>query len=606
MTTYTHERLDGREETPGGRVREWVLLALVGAGLLVILGRMWYLQVALGSEIRREAEESRTKSIRQMPFRGRIVDRRGRLIATVAPQDVIALVPKEVENRPDTIAFVSKALGIPETRIRRILNAAPSRDLPVPVAVGVTGEQLVALSEERFLHPGVHVSEKPIRVYPDKDGFSHSVGYVGPSSPADVKAFKGLGFDASDFVGKIGVEREREELLHGTPGSDAVEINSRGAMIGGGLVTNRAPSPGATLTLTLDADLQRKALEMLKGRQGAVAAVEPRTGEVLVFASSPSYDANLFAERILPEDWKALRDDPQQPLLNRALQSAYPPGSPFKIITAIAGLKTGVISRYSSIVCQGGIRVGNRFFRCHKTHGYVTFTTAISESCDSFFYNTARNAGPDPVIQTARDCGLGQKSGIDLPNERSGTIPTDAWLKRHRRRWVGGDTTNLAIGQGYTTATPIQMADIAALVANGGVIYRPHILRQATDPLTKKVEFRAKPEVRFRVSLSEDGWAAIRNGMVQCIEHGTGTGGAKIPGFVWAGKTGSAEHGRGTRTHAWFIGYAPADDPKIAICVLLEGAGHGGDVAAPIAREIVRAYLLPRSVPEGQAASVAQ
>lgn len=571
-------------------LRELILLAVVAVALLAIVGRMWYLQMALGPEIERLAEDYRTKSIRQLPLRGRILDRTGALIATVKPQDVVALIPADVKKKPQTLYYVASALGIPAERIQKILKTAPNANLPVPVAVGVPPEQVIDLAERSFNHPALRIAENPIRSYPDGVSFSHSVGYVGPASEDDLKRMKGI--NRNDFVGKLGVERQNETRLHGTAGQDSIEVNAQGDMTSEGPL-KRAPDPGDTLVLTLDAKLQRRALELLKDREGAIVAVEPRSGEVLILASSPSYDANLFVQRILPEDWAALSQDRRQPLLNRALQSAYPPGSPFKLVTAIAGLKAGVVGRYSSVVCTGGISLGGRTFRCHKTHGLVDFTRAISLSCDSFFYGVGRRAGEDLLRETALECGIGAPSGIDLPSERRGTVPTDEWLAKRKLHWRGGDTINMSIGQGYLEATAIQMADLAALFANRGIIYRPHLLRKAYDPITEKATCVAKPEVRFRVSLSDSGWDAIIQGMEECISQGTG-GNARIPGLVWAGKTGSAEHSRkGSKTHAWFIGYAPLDRPKIAICVMLQNIGHGGDIAAPIARELVQAYLRP-------------
>ncbi len=588
-------------ESSRSQAREIALLCLVAVSLLVILGRMWYLQVAIGDDIKQQAERTRTKTVRQMPLRGRIYDRRGELIATVVPEDVVAMVPNEVKGHPEVLRFVSEILDLPVERIQKIFANAPSKDLPTPIFVGVTPEQVVRLSEERYRYPGLRISEQPIRYYKYGDTFSHAVGYVGPTSEADVKQFTGEQFDRSDFVGKVGIEREHELLLHGYPGVEAIEINARGKMIGEGLVTDKSPTSGDSLTLSLDVKLQRTALDLLKGRRGAVVALDPATGEILALAASPSYDANLFAKRILPDDWASLRDDPAQPLLNRALQSAYPPGSPFKLVTAIAGFESGTLSTGATNTCTGGVRVGNRVFKCHRTHGFVDFTHAISLSCDSFFYQVGIRAGKDALVKAALDCGFGARSGIDLPSERIGVVPTDEWLKKRKFRWVGGDAANSAIGQGYLIATPLQMADLAALIANHGTIYRPHLLRSAKDMASGKTTFQGRREAIRTVPLQSYQWDALSRGMVQCIEAGTATRNAYIPGLRWAGKTGSAEHGsKSNRTHAWFIGYAPADHPKIAVAVLVEQAGHGGDVAAPIAKEIVKSYLMRPASPSAK------
>lgn len=581
---------------PFDRRRAHVLLALVFGLLGVLMVRLWYLQVALGPEIERQAERYRTKSLRQPPMRGKIIDRNGELVAKVQPQDVLVMVPAEALDQHQTIAFVARVLGESKERIYKILKAAPNRNLPTPVAVGLTPEQYVALSEERFLHPAIQITEKPIRVYPDGASFSHAVGYVGPASEADLKEFSGADFDPGDFVGKVGVERQQERILHGQPGVEAMEVDAVGRPVGASLITARPPRPGGTVMLSLDGRLQRKANELLRGRLGAVVAVEPNTGEVLALTGSPTFDANLFATRILPEDWAALRDDPNQPLLNRALQSAYPPASTFKMLTAIAALNAGQITTRSGIVCRGAYQVGKRSFRCHRTHGYVDFLDAIALSCDTFFYHAAMRTGPDRLRDTAVRAGFGVASGVDLPSERSGLVPTDEWLAKKKLTWRGGDTANLAIGQGYLLATPLQMANWAALLANRGVAYRPHLVRAVLDPMTEETLWRARPEPAFRLDTSAAAWDAIHRAMVRCIESGTGTR-ARIEGIRWAGKTGSAEHNKSKKTHAWFIGYAPADNPRIAVAVLLEKAGHGGEQAAPIAAELVRTYLQPPAPP---------
>ncbi|MCS7066861.1 MAG: penicillin-binding protein 2, partial [Fimbriimonadales bacterium] len=376
--------------------------------------------------------------------------------------------------------------------------------------------------------------------------------------------------------------------LHGVPGGEQVEVTPLGRRVR--TLQQLEPIPGSRLVLSLDVELQRRAHELLQGHVGALVALDPRTGEVLACVSQPSFDPNLFVPRIPAAIWRTLLNDPRAPLNNRAIQSAYAPGSIFKPIVALAGLETGMLTTRSRVVCPGGYQFGRRFFRCWRRHGAVDFYSSISLSCDTFYYVAAQKLGPDRLAEWSRAFGLGEVTGVDLPHERKGLVPDPDW-KRHalKQPWFGGETLNYGIGQGYLLTTPLQMAVATMGLANRGVIYRPHLVRQIIAP-DGRVQYRAQPEVIHRVQATPEHWDAVIEGMVRVVERGTARR-ARIAGVTVAGKTGSAEFRKGGKTHSWFIAFAPAENPRVVVCVLAEEAGHGSEVAVPIAAEWLKTFF---------------
>jgi penicillin-binding protein 2 len=390
----------------------------------------------------------------------------------------------------------------------------------------------------------------------------------------------------------------------GKPGLERLEVDAKRRPVR--LAERHNPVPGEQLILSLDGNLQRLAAHLLEGQRGAIVALDPKSGEVLCLFSSPTYDQMLFQNGIGIADYKRLTDDPGIPLLNRAIASFHSPGSTFKVVTALAAAQAGRMSLTDRVNCQGFYPLGRgRGPRCMSRHGSISFMTAMQKSCNTYFCEMGMRAGPEGLRNAALQTGLGDRLGIDLLGERTGIVPTDEWIARWRKPpvWYQGDTLNLAIGQGELLVSPLQMAYVTALIANDGKGYRPHLVRAVRSPYEDGTVRRVAPEVIHSVEAPAWFWPELKRSLVGVVEGGTGSS-ARIPGISWGGKTGSAEHRRGEKTHSWFIGYGPAEDPKIAICVFVEAAGHGGSVAAPMASQIVRRYLLgPEAVADVNSAT---
>lgn len=589
-----------REEKRIITKREYGMLLAVFAVLSILIARLWYLQILNGEELAARAELVRTRLLRVAPPRGLIVDRQQRVLATNRAQIIVSVLPDPLRRNPERIPLVAQRLGIPADDLRELIqNPKINPFTPLVVQKGVALEQAVDLLESQYNLPEVEVSMQAMRRYPYGKMFAHVLGYVGQISPEELKEYSAQQedptdwlsmrlYDGTDFVGKTGIERAYEAELHGKPGGEQVEVTPLGRRVR--TLQEFEPTPGNRVVLSLDLRLQQKAFELLQGHIGAVVALDPRTGEVLTMVSQPSFDPNLFVPRIPNEVWRPLLNDPRAPLNNRAIQAAYAPGSIFKPIVALEGLKRGVISTHSGVYCTGGYRLGTRTFRCWKRHGTVDFYDSIALSCDVFYYQLAQRLGPDALAQVARAFGLGQRTGIDLPHERKGLVPDTQWKRETLKQpWYGGETLNYGIGQGYLTITPLQGAVMAMGIANRGVMYRPHLVKEIRTPdgtLLKTIV----PEVIHRYEAPPQHWEAVIEGMVRVVERGT-AGAARVPGVRVAGKTGSAEFRKGGKTHAWFIAFAPAENPRVALCVMAEEAGGGGAIAAPIAGEWLRYFF---------------
>ncbi|MCX7799335.1 MAG: penicillin-binding protein 2 [Fimbriimonadales bacterium] len=583
-----------KEGQPNLEVRHIVTLGLIFAALAVLAVRLWVLQVVRHEELVEKAEVVRQAVIPKPAPRGLIVDRKGRLLAGVRPQVVVTVVPDAARRNPWIVDKLASMLGASPQKIReRIEQGAWRRYLPTPVFVGASVPVATRIAEAGPHLPGVGVETQPMRYYPDSKSFSHILGYVWTPDSRDVERLEELGLKAPEYVGKLGVEYHYERELMGVEGRERVEVDVRRRPVR--VLGRDNPVPGSRLTLGIDADLQRRALELLGSRRGAVVMLDPSSGEVLCLASSPTYDVRLFEGGISREDYRRLQEDRRAPLLNRAIRGFYSPGSTFKIVTSMAARRAGVFSNTRPVACRGYFQIGRRRLRCLGVHGAIAFPNAMAKSCNTYFASLGMDAGPDALIELALEAGLGQKTGIDLRGEGAGIVPTREWMATHRDppRWYGGDTANMAIGQGFLSLTPLQMAQLIALVANRGVAYRPHLVRRITEPGAGGATRSVEPEATHRVDADPAFWEALVGSLRGVVEAGTAVS-ARIPGIAWCGKTGSTEHVRGRKTHGWFVGFAPMDRPMVAIAVLVEESGHGGEVAAPIARELVAAYLLGR------------
>jgi penicillin-binding protein 2 len=583
-------------------LRQVLPIGLLLLSLVALFVRLWYLQVVKAAELSEKAVSYGKDVVPELSPRGLIEDRNGKLLAGVHSEWVVTGIPAIIGKDQAELQQLSNILGTDPGKLEQKLeNGRGRKFLPAPIFTGATVQQATQIAELHTELPGVDVAEQPIRYYTDDTDFAHVLGYVWTPNDKDLDRLKKQGIKAEDFVGKTGVEAFYEKDLMGVPGNEEIELDAKRRPLH--VAARDNPIAGSKLQLSIDSSLQKLAMGELKEFQakspesgGAVVAIDPKTGEVLCLASNPTYSANAFLEGIKNEEYDALSKDKMKPLFDRAVAGAYSPGSTFKIISTLAAAEAGTFNPNRTVFCPGYYKVGDRKFKCLGHHGSISYETALIKSCNTYFADQAIRTGPDALRAEALKVGLGARSGIDLPGESKAIVPTDDWLRavQHKTKdqkpsWYPGDTVNLGIGQGELSATPLQMADLACLVANSGVCYRPHLIKGVYPPTGEKGKSVA-PEPLYQVNVSESVWNYLHEAMIGVIEHGTGRK-AEIEGVVWAGKTGSTEHGGGGQTHSWFVGYAPANDPKIAIAVLVERSGHGGEVSAPIAAKVVKAYL---------------
>jgi penicillin-binding protein 2 len=601
-------RVVPREIPPELIFRLTIAGALMVVVVALLVARLWFLQVVEGSQMRLLSENNRIRLWRVPATRGLVYDRHGALLIDNRPSFDIVLVPEDARDRAGTLSNLARYLEEDrselDTRIR-----APSRRPPyagIVVDSDVEWRDVVALETHQLDLPGVSIQVRPRRFYPRGPLAAHLLGYVGEVSERELAdRDEETELRAGDYVGKAGLERVWDEELRGVVGGQQVEVDALGRRV---RVIQEVPDvAGDTLVLTLDADLQDAAGQAMGERRGSCVALDPRNGEVLAMVSRPDYDPNLFARGIRHAEWQGLIGDEWRPLTNRAVQGQYAPGSIFKVAVAAGLLDSGVVTPSTGYTCRGGTQLGNRLFRCWKRggHGYVNLHRAIVQSCDVFFYQAGQRLGVDGIAEYAQRFGLGAPTGIGISTEASGLIPTRAWKQRRfGAPWYPGETLPVAIGQGYVTVTPLQMASMVAVIANGGVHYRPHYVRRLEAP-DGTVRREIRPDVMGYANISPDDLAAVRRGMRDVVMAPGGTGrNGQVPGIEVAGKTGTAQvvrlkaGSRGndgperTRDHAWFIAFAPVEEPEIAVACLAEHAGGGGGaIAAPIVSKILSHYF---------------
>jgi penicillin-binding protein 2 len=555
-------------------------------GLLAVVVRLWYLQVVKGEELSRIAIEKRTVRVAVPPPRGKLLANDGTVIAGLSASLVVMVTPEAIREDLGAIRLLSSLLKMDPSDLKEMIREHEYRRyLPFVAKVGITTEEAIRIEEQGAFLPGVFVRSEPLRKYPFGNAFAHVLGHVRQPTKEDTDRLASLD-DLPSFVGQTGLERTYDLPLIGECGYDSVSVDVR--MRPTSPPVSQPPIPGEDLETTLNVRVQLAAFEALAGRKGAVVALDPRDGSVLCLVSSPSYNPNVFLGRISPSLWAQLNNE-ARPLFNRAIAGAYSPGSTFKPATLIAAIRSGIVSPATTFVCNGSMRIGNRTVRCLGTHGRITFQTAIEKSCNVFFAELGSRLKREQIVSVATEFGLGSPTGVDIPGEATALLPTDEWLDNRAEQWFQGDTVNLAIGQGYVNVTPIQMANYAAIIANRGVAYQPHVAKRSD-----RIE-------AHRVKLDSMWWDRIVRAMVQVVESGTGVR-SRIGGVRVAGKTGSAQTGAGRKPHGWFIAFAPADNPTIALAVVVENSDEGGRVAAPIAKRVLEAYFTgQRSLAEGAA-----
>ncbi|NLC56750.1 MAG: penicillin-binding protein 2 [Armatimonadetes bacterium] len=567
------------------------LTGLVAGLFMVLLVRFWYLQIAQGEYYRLKAEENRTADIELPAPRGLIRDRNGVILATTRPAFSVSVLPAEVVDLDALLKRLSELLQIPQAELAETYEKNRiGRFKPVPLARDVSREVITAVAEEQAYLPGVLIEDDPVRYYRRGAFATHLIGYVREINAEELQRLRADGYRPGDIIGKMGVEKLADRYLRGRVGKQSVQRDAHGNLLR--ILGTVPPAPGNTVNLTLDARVQQAAENGLRGRVGAAVAIDPRNGDVLALASSPTFDPTLFTRRVPPALYqKVFGPNTHSPMQNRAVASAQPPGSTFKIVTATALLQQGVITPRSTAHCPGALRIGNMSKRCWSRHGTVNVYGALAGSCDVFFYHyalalSARN--PDPISTWAERFGLGQRTGIQILPEAPGNLP---W-RRNYRHWYPGDTANTAIGQGYITATPLQVAQMTSVIANGGTLYQPRVVRNVTDVRGRVIqEFPVQGKrLQGPDAIRPEVLKIVRDGLRQVVTSGTGRV-AALDGIAVAGKTGSAEHHRAKKAHAWFTCYAPFEQPTIAIAVLVEEGWHGATVAAPVAKAMMEAYF---------------
>lgn len=561
--------------------------------VLIIAGRLVQLQLINPEKFDKDAERNSVKTIITTPARGLIFDRNGKLLVDNKPSYSVTVVKKEFDT--NNIPIVCSLLGIEEQYLRSELKEieGTNRFIPTRVQRDVDFRVISFIEENRELLKGIDYSIDPIRLYPTDFRGSHTIGYTKEISESMLKKQQGDYYKQGDLIGTTGLEAGYENYLRGEKGFEFILQDNKGREVGplnDGKNDVKAIS-GYDLILSVDAEVQKFAEKLLEGRTGGIVAIDPTNGEIICMVSKPDYDLNNFSGKLKPEIWTALNTDKKNPLFNRATQTRYPPGSTYKMVSALASLQEGILKTNSTIPCEGSFRYGNKVFGDHGAFGSITIPTAIEHSSNVFFYKLVLRIGLDNWNKYGQMLGFGHKTGIDIPEETKGLLPsTEYYNKRYGPKgWTEGYVVSLGIGQGELGVSPLQMALYTSILANSGTYNQPHLVRSLKNPVTG--EITPVQYKKHEVAIDKDYFKVIQKGMYLVV-NGNGTARSiRTSDVSIAGKTGTAQNPHG-QDHSWFIAYAPADDPKIAICVMVENAGFGATVAAPIAQRIILKYLL--------------
>jgi penicillin-binding protein 2 len=593
-------------------------LLLAGLAIIVafgaLLGRFTWLQIVQREYYHTLAEQNRISVVPVVPNRGLILDRNGEVLAANYSAYTLEITPSRVANVEKAIDELAAIIDVSARDRRRFkkLQEESKNFESLPIRTRLTDEEIARFAVNRYRFPGFEIKARLFRSYPQGEVASHAIGYIGRINDADVKRIDTQGlatnYKGTDHIGKLGIEGAYEKELHGTTGSEQVEIDAGGRAIRS--LARSEPLSGNNLTVTLDLKLQRVAEEAFQDYKGALVAIEPKTGEILALVSRPGFDPNLFVDGIDPVNWDALNNSPDKPLNNRALRGQYPPGSTIKPFMALAALEYKRRSPEFTISDPGYFTlagVAHRFRDWKKEgHGLVNMHKSIVQSCDTYYFGLANELGIDAIHNFLSKIGFGARTGIDIEGELPGLAPSQEWKQqRFHQKWYAGDTVSVGIGQGYLLTTPLQLAAAIATLANGGVPVHPHLLKAVQDAKTLEVRTPAIPQSEAPVVKPEH-LAFVRAAMVDVTRPGgTAARAGQGAAYAMAAKTGTAQvigmkQGEGYnekrvkeafRDHALFIAFAPADDPKLAMALLVENGGHGGATAAPIAREVFDYYL---------------
>ncbi len=612
------------------RARMFVAALVVVLCFVLLASRMAYLQVYRHEDLKEQAENNRTAIVPVVPNRGLILDRNGVVLASNYSAYTLEITPSKVANVEAAIASLEGLVDItPRDRKRfKKLQEESKNFESLPIRTRLTDEEVARFAAQRYRFPGIDIKARLFRNYPFGEVGSHVVGYIGRVNQAEKKAMEDwpeedqTNYRGTEYIGKLGVEQSFESALHGTTGVDSMETSAGGRAVR--KLASSPSTPGNTLQLSIDIKLQKLVEDLFGERRGALVAIDPKTGEVLAFVSKPTFDPNLFVEGIDSENWQALNESPDKPLLNRALRGTYPPGSTFKPFMALAALETGKRTPEQTISDPGFYMFGNHRFRDDKEggHGTVNMYRSIVQSCDTYYYILANDLGVDGIHANLGKYGFGELTGIDIQGEVRGLLPSTEWKRRaykkpEQQKWYPGETISLGIGQGYNNFTMLQLASATATLANNGVKMKPHLVKQVIDVLTK-APTNTLHQVVGEVVAKPANIAVIQQAMAGVNIEGTSASSFRGAPYTSGGKTGTAQVvgikvnekynaatiGERNRDHALFSAFAPLENPKIALAIIVENAGFGSQNSAPIARRVFDYWLMGQYPSEEDMAAV--
>jgi len=596
---YLGSPMPGRPDP--GRRRVVTMSGIAMTALLVIVCQLWYLQVLEGGRFQEASDKNRIRIRPIAAPRGILFDRKGLPLVDNRPAFTLSLIPRELERDPvkrdATLGRLASLLQIPFADLQEaVTRVSPDSILPVRVRRGLSMNDVARVEEWKLELPGVIVEVEPQRAYPNSRFAAHLLGYVREASDEQLKQGR---YRRGDMVGQSGLERLLDEFLRGKDGGERIEVDAMGRQVR--MIQSTEPHPGAQVITTVDRRIQEVAERAMEGKAGSVVVMDPRNGDVLAMVSTPAFEIDRFTGSIDRNAWLRVMQDPNHPLLNRTIQSQYPPGSVFKLVVAAAGLQEGTLVPGDRVQCTGQFQLGTWTFRDWKKegHGSVDLMRGIRDSCDVFFYTAGLKIGAPAIAKYATAFGFGSATGIDLGGEKFGLIPQPRASRRGvPATWHAGETVNISIGQGAVLVTPMQVARFMSAIANGGVLWKPRLVQRIERP-DKGLVWADSGSVNGHVELSPMVWAFLRQSLWAVVNDG-GTGvAARIPGLDIAGKTGTAQTVANSKSskgqdHAWFASFGPVKDPEVVVVVIVERGGHGGEVAAPIARQIFNSIFFEK------------
>ena len=609
------------------RLRVLIIAIVVVVAFGLVAARLVYLQVFRHEDLAEQAESNRTAIVPIVPNRGLILDRNGVVLATNYSAYTLEITPSRVADLEQTIDALSKVVEIhprDRRRFKKLQEESKSFE-SLPIRTRLTDEEVARFAAQRFHFPGVEIKARLFRNYPFGELASHVIGYIGRINQSEKERIQesedAANYRGTDYIGKLGVEQSYETQLHGITGVEEIETSAGGRAVR--RLASTPATPGNTVVLSIDIKLQKLVEDLFGERRGALVALDPKTGEVLAFVSKPTFDPNLFVDGIDQENWQELNESLDKPLLNRALRGTYPPGSTYKPFMALAALETGKRTPQQTIQDPGYFMFGNHRFRDDKEggHGTVDMYKSIVQSCDTYYYVLANDMGVDLMHDELQKFGFGAFTGIDIQGEVRGLLPSTDWKRKaykrpEQQKWYAGETISLGIGQGYNNFTMLQLALATGVIANDGIKMKPHLVKEVVDVVTRTSRETLR-EIKAEAIADPKNIAVIRNALVGVNTEGTGATAFRGAGYVAAGKTGTAQvvaikqnekynaarMAERLRDHALYMAFAPADKPKIALAMVVENAGFGGAMAAPIARRVFDYWLLGQSpTPEDMAA----